>query len=125
MHLPEWVLGDREYLAALWILTTPALAHKGVLRHVHLDGGAVHGIDFLALMDEAKPWSDGEKLLVRAAWCLFNGGGMFYLDQAMATLSDGNLLRVLEAVFIRRPGLADFFQVDVSPARIVANLTDD
>ncbi len=130
MRLPDWVLQDREYLAALWLLSTPALATKKVLRHVHLGGDTFgSGIDFPTLIEESGPWSHGQQILIRVAHVLFNGGDApgdtELLQDALSTLDDGNLLRVLEAIFIRRPGLAAFFEVDVSPARIAANISDD
>jgi hypothetical protein len=56
--------GEREYLASLYVL---AALDKPVERFV-----LPREIDFPALVKQARPWSSGEKALVKLAATLFN-----------------------------------------------------
>ena len=111
-HVPAWAQADPEWAAPLHLLTSPALRTKGCLRAVDFKS---REIDFPGLAGAARPWSHGERILLCAAWTLFNGGDRRafaelldgeILDEAVSTLDTGNLGRLLEAVRLRRPDTA-------------------
>ena len=112
-HIPDWAKRDPEWAAPLHLLSTAALRGKGCLRAVDFD---LREIDFPGLAGQAGPWSHSERILLCAAWALFNGGDRRafgelldgdLLDEAVTTLDSGNLRRLLEAVRLRRPGVED------------------
>ena len=109
--VPAWARADPEWAAPLHLLTSPALRSKGCLAAVDFDR---QRIDFPSLAERAGPWSHGERILLCAAWALFNGGDRLafaalldgeLLAEAVASLDTGNLRRLLEAVRLRRPDL--------------------
>lgn len=109
---PGWVQAEPEWAAALHLLSSPLLRNKGCLRAVDFDRRI---IDFPGLALRAWPWSHGERIMLCAAWMLFNGGertalsGLLdgeLLSEAVSTLSGSNLRRMLEAVQLRRPDLS-------------------
>ncbi len=97
--IPEWALADREWAAALCLLTSPTLVRAGAMQHVHF---ARAEIDVPRLLEVSESWSSGERAMVRAACDLFNGLGEATLTQVLWSLDDGNLRLVLEAIAIRR-----------------------
>ena len=112
VHVPAWAQADPEWAAPLHLLTGRALRGKGCLLAVAF---ARREIDFPRLGERAAPWSHGERILLYAAWILFNGGDRRaftdlldgeLLDEAVSTLDTGNLRRLLEAVRLRRPDTA-------------------
>lgn len=92
---PTWVEQDPEWREALHLLDSPLLAAKGCRRYVDFEHRRIR---FPALLRAARAWSDGERLLVRAAAALFNGGQTAGLGELVRVLDDANLARVLEAV---------------------------
>jgi hypothetical protein len=87
---------DRHGLAANYILAAPVLNGRpeAWIDFCH------HEINFSGMLDNA--WSDGERLLIRAANDLFNGDQAVGLDELVSLLDDGNLRIVLDAIAIRR-----------------------
>ena len=111
-EIPDWARADPEWAAPLHLLTSPALRNKGCLRAVDFRG---REIAFTGLAGAARPWSHSERILLCAAWTLFNGGHRRafaelldgeLLDEAVSVLDTGNLCRLLEAVRLRRPDTA-------------------
>lgn len=92
---PSWVERDPGWRAALYLLDSPLLAAKGCQRYVDFERRRIR---FPALLRAARAWSDGERLLVRAAAALFNGSQTAGLGELVRVLDDANLARVLEAV---------------------------
>lgn len=68
---PAWVRAEAEWAASLHLLSSPVLQNKGCLRAVDFDR---RRIDFPRLAERAGVWSHGERILICAAWALFNGG---------------------------------------------------
>ena len=106
---PAWVWAEPEWVAALHLLSSPLLRNKGCHCAIEFDSRT---IDFPGLAAEAAPWSHGERVLLCAAWVLFNGGNRRALaglldgdlpSEAVSTLSGANLRRMIEAVQLRRP----------------------
>lgn len=93
IHLPP------EWQAALHVLDSPLLRRKGCRQYVDLSR---REINFPALLQDAAPWSPGERLLAKAAWSLYNGGCECDLGEAARRLDDGNLAVVLEALRLFR-----------------------
>jgi hypothetical protein len=107
VEFPSWVRAQPRPLCTL--LGSPLLQSKGCLRAVDFDR---RRIDFPGLGEMAVPWSHGERILLYAAWTLFNGGDRRafadlldgeLLAEAIDTLSGANLRRLIEAVPLRRP----------------------
>ena len=97
--IPGWVASEPEWASALHLLTSPTLLRKGVMGCV--DFGRCT-IDVPRLRRVSEPWSSGERVMLRAACDLFNGGGNLGLASLFRSLDDDNLRRVLEAVEMRR-----------------------
>ena len=116
-HVPAWAQADPEWRAPLHLLTGRALRGKGCLRAVDFER---REIDFPGLAEQARPWSHSERILLCAAWYLFNGGdraavaGLLdrkLLAEVVSTLDTGNMMRLLGAVRLRRRDMADLTAV--------------
>jgi len=96
------VTGWTEYDAAYHLLTTPLIAKRTELYIKE------RGFEWLELFEVSEAWSDGEALLVQAAFELWSGGCELEarrnvrLFDPVGVLDDGNLERLLEAILIRR-----------------------
>lgn len=109
--IPAWAARNPEWASALYVLTAPGLQNKArqVWRQVDFER---RRIGFPDLRDEAGPWSHGERILLCAAWLLFNGGDRRaftelldgeLLAEAVTTLDTDNLRLLLDAIRLRRP----------------------
>jgi hypothetical protein len=85
-----------DYLAALYLLACPLLSSKNVSKHV-----GPREIKFGAMLEEAKPWSSGERALITLAVGLFNPQNPCMLDNVFRSLDHENGSIALEAIRIR------------------------
>jgi hypothetical protein len=88
---------DQEWESTLSILN--ALPQVPVERYV---GHEKRVIDWPDLLN-ARHWSTGEQVLLRAAQDLWNGAGGCTLGEIVSRLDDENYELVLEALELRRP----------------------
>jgi hypothetical protein len=96
-------LRDPAWASALHIMTQSSLSlNGGVLEYVQFSsvGAEGRGIDFQKMSEG--PLSSGEKLLVLAAWSLFNGGAEVNLQRLAAVLDQENFAIVIEAMRMRK-----------------------
>lgn len=96
---PDWALADSGWRAALWVLSAPALASKEPTSYIDFDRGVMC---LLEMERDARGWSHGEHLLVRAAGDLFNGCLSASLDELVEVLDDIHFRIVLQAIILRR-----------------------
>ena len=87
---------DRQGLAATYLLAAPMLRGRAD-KWIDFER---HEIDFEAMLDNS--WSHGERVMISAAYDLFNAGERVALDELVSTLDDFNLQLVLDAISIRR-----------------------
>lgn len=80
--------------SALLILNGDLLKGKDWRRFVNFERKE---IDFLGMTQESDRWSSSEKLMVRVAWSMFNGGSS-NLGDVMRYLDRDNLKLVIEAM---------------------------
>lgn len=93
---------DGGYRAAFHILLSPRFHRDDrVWQHVHLVAPN-NGIYFEEMLETGR-FSDGERLLLRVAWSLFNGGVEVALDDIYCRLDRKALELVLEAMRLRVP----------------------
>lgn len=86
---------ERDYIAALYILSSPLLAWR-CSKYVEC-----RGIKFIALKRASAPWSSGEKALVKLAAALFNSSWKCDINDAFYSLDDSNTQLAMEALRIR------------------------
>jgi hypothetical protein len=102
--VPDHLLADSAWRAALHLLTADLFAHDGrVWAHVDLDQGF---IDFAAILAES--WSSGERRLLGAAASLFGAEpliGLVDLTELVGGLDDTNWGLLLGALALRRAGI--------------------
>lgn len=100
------------WAAAIHLFGGAALHDRGCLGHVD---AVRRRIDFPELAKRADAWSRRERILLCAAWALFDGGDPeafadlldgVPLSEAVGALSGTDLRRVLEAVRLCPPGQA-------------------
>lgn len=87
--------GEPDYMAALFLLSTPLLARR-TMNHVKR-----RAIEFPKLLELIKPWSSSEKALVRLAASLFNGSYKADVNDTFWNLDAANINLVLKALEIR------------------------
>lgn len=99
---------NREFAAAVHVLLEPKTIRGRTAGYIDFER---EGIDFgglLGLVRGERPtsdgsgWSDSERLLVRVAFDMWNGGGQATLGECIHLLDETNLQVVLDAVAIRR-----------------------
>lgn len=87
---------DSQGLAATYLLATPLLGRRAAA-FIDFERHEIHFEEMLA-----ESWSSGERVMISAAYDLFNGGGHCTLDELVSTLDERNLEHVIEAIAIRR-----------------------
>jgi hypothetical protein len=104
--VPDHLLADSAWQAALHLLTADPFAHdRRVWAHVDLDQGL---IDFDAILAES--WSSGERRLLGAAASLFGAeypAGLVDLTELAGGVDDSNWRLLLGALALRRAGMCD------------------
>lgn len=97
---PGWVYEDLDFAAALYLLGCPRLADVDPLSYVDRSTAR---IDWGRLLEEAKGWSHGERLLVQLACDLFGSSvAMPVSARELAVVLDGaNLQYALDAIALR------------------------
>jgi hypothetical protein len=102
--VPDHLLADSAWRAALHLLTADPFAHdRRVWAHVDLDQGL---IDFDAILAES--WSSGERRLLGAAASLFGAeypAGLVDLTELAGGVDDTNWRLLLRALALRRAGM--------------------
>jgi hypothetical protein len=102
--VPDHLLADSAWRAALHLLTADPFAHdRRVWAHVDLDQGL---IDFDAILAES--WSSGERRLLGAAASLFGAeypAGLVDLTELAGGVDDTNWRLLLGALALRRAGM--------------------
>jgi hypothetical protein len=101
---------DSYWRASLRILTAGCswrfFTDPRIWRHVEMyeDAGqlAVVGLDFEAM--DAEPWTGAERIMVRAAGCLFNATFTVDLNELLL-VDDANRRLLLEALDVRAGGM--------------------
>jgi hypothetical protein len=102
--VPDHLLADSAWRAALHLLTADPFAHdRRVWARVDLDQGL---IDFDAILAES--WSSGERRLLGAAASLFGAeypAGLVDLTELAGGVDDTNWRLLLGALALRRAGM--------------------
>lgn len=99
MKISAELLRDPGYRAALHILTSRTFRRNDarLWKHVHVDRGDFGSeINFDRILVE--PWSSTERLMLRAAWSLFNNDHDVNLWELVHRLSDEQARTVLDAI---------------------------
>ena len=97
-------LMDKQFAAAIEVLSADLLWSM-VSHAVDFER---EKIDVYALLEESRPWSHGQQLMLEAAIALFHGSStiddrqLARLGDLVTTLDNGNLRVVLNAVRIAR-----------------------
>lgn len=87
--------GERDYTAALFLLSSPLVARR-CSKYVE-----PRGIKFTALIKASAPWSSSEKGLVKLAAALFNNHFKCDVNDAFWNLDSNNTAIAIEAIKIR------------------------
>lgn len=87
--------GDREYLAAYYVLTADAELRRKAARYVKPDG-----IEWPHIW--AQDWSSGFRLLLKLAESLFLSSGSVDLAYGLKTWDDERFNLAMQAIQIRR-----------------------
>lgn len=86
---------EKNWRATLFLLSSPLLARR-CAKYVERQK-----ILFPRLMEESRPWSSGEKALVKLAAALFNNSWKIDVNDIFWSLDDDNTALALEAIKIR------------------------